>query len=623
MNPAGRHVSRASAHGDEQEGLLGSSNEGGGFNEDPRLPRLRSCVEDGDFEVAMKLYEEISPVVLDDPYLLFMKGKQEVDQGEINAAEATFSKLEGLNLDFPGLDFALGNVASAKGNYDSALVYYARLLKNNPEHGVGWLNFGLAQVKLANYPKAIKALMRAVDLLSDKTVPQIKLARVYFLEQNYDQAERILLSLKGVERDLEAMELLISICVAREEYDRAINFLAQVKSSLGDSSRVQAYFGYVYHALEEFDKSYIHYSNALALDPNYTDAINNFGILNRDMGRYSEAREYFSKALRIDSNHYGAQWGISLCYLLAGEYEKGWPCYEMRVHCDDYSTRTFDLPRWHGEEINGGLLITSEQGLGDEIMFSSCVPEAVFGKEDVILECSPKLEALFSRSFPQARVIGRAPTLQNDWIKEFSGLEKTVPIGSLPKIFRKNLTDFPSHKGYLRADANKVEYWRKRLESLGRKPKVGISWHGGVKKTKSALRSIPLVDWAPVFTQPYEFISLQYTDFSNEIADQYKYQGVVIHHWDDAIENYDETAALVAALDLVISVQTAIVHLAGALGKQTIAMISAAPEWRYRAEGDSMPWYPSVHLVRQRQLYDWQEVMDDVSRIAAGRLGLS
>ena len=152
-----------------------------------------------------------------------------------------------------------------------------------------------------------------------------------------------------------------------------------------------------------------------------------------------------------------------------------------------------------------------------------------------------------------------------------------------------------------------MAYWRARLDALGPGAKIGISWRGGTTRTRRRLRSISLGDWRPVLDLPgATFVSLQYHRDAPEEVDAFRRDtGVAIHHWQDAIDDYDETAALVCALDAVVSVCTAVVHLGGALGRPVYVVVPFSPEWRYGLVGDSMPWYPSVKLFRQREVGEW------------------
>jgi hypothetical protein len=172
----------------------------------------------------------------------------------------------------------------------------------------------------------------------------------------------------------------------------------------------------------------------------------------------------------------------------------------------------------------------------------------------------------------------------------------------------------------LRADPARIAYWKNRLDALGSGLKVGISWAGGTPATRGTSRSTQLADWVPIFAQRQcHFVNLQYGSAVAKLPAFSRELEVSIHEWRDAIENYDETAALVAALDLVITVQTALVHLAGALGTPTWVMLQAASEWRYGEQGESMPWYLGVRLYRQPRPGEWQPVVAVVARDLAQR----
>jgi len=193
-----------------------------------------------------------------------------------------------------------------------------------------------------------------------------------------------------------------------------------------------------------------------------------------------------------------------------------------------------------------------------------------------------------------------------------------VAIGSLPRRFRNALADFPAHDGYLEADPGKVAAWRRRLAGLPGARKIGISWRGGMKSSRQSMRSVPLERWLPIFGQPdVAFVSLQYTECRAELGELERIHRVRVHHWQEAIDDYDETAALVCALDLVLSVQTSIVHLGGALGRPVWVMVPAVAEWRYLQSGERMPWYPSVRVWRRHEAGDWDTVIGSVARALA------
>jgi hypothetical protein len=231
------------------------------------------------------------------------------------------------------------------------------------------------------------------------------------------------------------------------------------------------------------------------------------------------------------------------------------------------------------------------------------------------LECAPRLEQLFRRSFPGVIVHGSDQSdADTNWLASVGRIDFQIAAGSLPGHFRRQWSDFPQHTGYLRADASRIACWCQRTRELGAGLKVGIAWRGGSASTRRELRSTRLDQWLPILQQKdCHFVSLQHGGGDVETAALAATHALTVHHWQEAIDAIDETAALISALDLVVSVQTATVHLAGALGRPAWVLVPAVPEWRYLQDSATMPWYPAVLLFRQRQAGRWEHVMRQVA----------
>jgi hypothetical protein len=272
---------------------------------------------------------------------------------------------------------------------------------------------------------------------------------------------------------------------------------------------------------------------------------------------------------------------------------------------------------WNGAPIPGGtLLITAEQGVGDEIMFASLVGEAASRAGDCVVECDPRLVPLFARSMPRIRVratpagsAGFQPTLVPDF-------DEHIAMGSLPRFLRPTLASFPGVRGYLKADARRRDKWKVRLRGLGAELKVGISWRGGRKLETRRTRSTKLEDWLPLFATPdVRFVNLQYGDCAAELARLQEQHGILVHHWADAnpLEDLDEFAAEISALDLVISIDNSTVHMAGALGCPVWTLLPYVPDWRWLLDRDDSPWYHSMRLFRQVRRGCWADVLPAVA----------
>jgi hypothetical protein len=254
-------------------------------------------------------------------------------------------------------------------------------------------------------------------------------------------------------------------------------------------------------------------------------------------------------------------------------------------------------------------------------MFASCLPDLLRQGGECVVECSAKLQPLFARSFPAAHVIVADQTSPDlSYLGAAPPCDCRIAAGSLPRHFRRKLADFPDAAAYLAAAPDAIASWRSRLQQAGAGLQIGISWRGGVAYTNQANRSVALADLVPLLRVPgCHFVSLQYAVAPGELEQLQERHGVQLSCWPDAIASLDETAALAGALDMIISVDTTVAHLGGALGRPTWVMLPANAEWRYMAEGERMPWYPSMRLFRRAQGQGWGPVIEQIRGRLAGR----
>ena len=353
---------------------------------------------------------------------------------------------------------------------------------------------------------------------------------------------------------------------------------------------------------------------ALESDPLWPAALSNLGWILLEKGDYVQGMELLDQVLARDPDDHETRLVRSYMKLKHGEFEHGWRDYEARHHSRFATHRPERFARWDGAPLGAKtLLICAEQGFGDQIMFASCFHEAIARAERCIIECDPRLVALFRRSFPAARIEASAPAEARAASPAGAqAVDFQIPMGSLPGLFRKRWEEFPRHAGYLRAAPERVAYWRAKLAALGYGPKIGLSWRGGIPATRRHLRSLALEQFLPLLRLPAKFVSLQYGSCAEELDALRCEHGVILPHWQEAIDDYDETAALVCALDLVVSVCTAVIHLSGALGKPVWVLVPAIAEWRYLDRGAKLPWYPSARLFRQTEPGQWQQLIGQV-----------
>jgi tetratricopeptide (TPR) repeat protein len=458
---------------------------------------------------------------------------------------------------------------------------------------------GLALMRLDRPDEAADSLVMATCFAPQMSAAHYALAALERAQGRGTDA------LKSVERALgaddgnaQAHNLRGALLLEAGDVDGALTCFERALARDPANSAAHANLGYVLlRDRGDLERGGNHIEQALRLDPSNAGNRCNYTMLLSHRGELQHALELADELLATDPNLHEARLNRALCLLKLGRFETAWDDYEARklVRCN-YVPRDFAIPDWHGGVIAGErLLIFGEQGLGDEIMFASCYPDALDLARNVAIECSPRLQALFQRSFPYARVYSAGdPTLRA------IEADYCVAAGSLPRFFRRSGSQFPPHDGYLIADPAKQAAWRSRLDALGPGLKIGLSWRGGTASTRTHTRSVPPALLAALLGLPNtHFVDLQYGDTRAER--EQLCGGGELHRWREAIEDLDETAALISSLDLVVSVCTTVVHLAGALGRDVWVMVPQCPEWRYLAQGERMPWYPSARLFRQQE----------------------
>lgn len=478
---------------------------------------------------------------------------------------------------------ALGNIHKLRGDGSGAERCYRTALANDPDSPAAHYNIALI---LKHYGQDDAALQH--------------LDRAYNLAPGFDDAI--------TER---------ALCLIRlKRYDDAVSFLRGLTAQRPESAALQACLGSAWQAMHRPREALACYEQAQDLGYAGAELFRNLGIVLQQLGRIEEALGAYDRAIVLEPDNPLPRFHRALARLLIGDYAAGWPDYELRLMSEDRPARIAQFQRWEGSALEARtILVYGEQGLGDEIMFASCLPEIIDRAGHCVVECHRKLEKLFARSFPTASVYAApsagayaAATLQER-------IDFEIPSGSLPYFLRGTAGAFPRHQGYLRADPARIGYWRQRLAELGPGMKIGISWEGGTHQTRSPLRSIPLEQWLPILRTPgVRWVNLQYTGAGAALSELKLQHGIEVTHWEDAIDDYDETAALVCALDLTISVCTAVIHLGGALGQPIWVMAPLSPEWRYGIAGETMPWYPSVREFRQSVFGEWSSVILEVTQ---------
>ena len=485
--------------------------------------------------------------------------------------------------------YSLANALREQGKFMEAIEAYQQAIRIQPNHADAYNNLGTVFINQNRIDDAIEAYRQAIQIQPNQGEAYYNLGNALHRQEKLEEA-------------IEAYQQAIQI---QPNYVDAYNNLGVVlidHEKLGESVQI--------------------YQKTLEIRPNYADAYNNLGNALREQGQLEESIRIFQKAIYIQPNHAEAHNNLAMTLLLKGDFKNGWKQYEWRRQCDNFpfEKRDFSQPFWEGTDPKDkSILVWTEQGIGDEIMFSSILPDLLSRNANVIVESDTRMVSLFQRSFPKIRFIPRQNPPNSQLLN--TTMDYQTPIGSLGKWFRTDNNSFILNRNtYLYACPKKTSEIRKKYQELAKeKILIGISWKStGIdqrqtysKKKKSTL----LEHWQPVLAQRNcYFINLQYGNVKQELNEFQKHNNLKIHQDEeiDSLSSLDDFAAQISALDLVISTSNTTVHLAGALGKQVWTLLPHIPDWRWTLEREDTLWYPKMRLFRQHRIGDWSDVFQQV-----------
>lgn len=464
------------------------------------------------------------------------------------------------------------------------------------------------QARLGDVPKLEK-----IEEHKYRMPPELYEAEKLRVEKQPDEAMRLCIKFMSENLDhAPAMVLAANIMVEAERYGLAHPLLIRASQLEPKEAIIWNNLAYLYTEMGDFEEAEKAAQKALHNNPRYALGWNSLANVYVHLSKPVEAVRCADKAIELDPKIPEAQFNRSLAKLMLGEFETAWEGYDHNLgrHRSRRERIYGIIPRWTGAN-DLKIAAYGEQGIGDQIAFSSCIPD-LKEKNEVIIECDPKLAGLFGRSF-DVPVYGTINQKGIAW-PLIEKPDASVAMGSLPGFYRNSRESFTGNP-FLVADPERCYQWRALLDKMCPKLKVGIAWTGGIKRTGANWRSLALNDLEPILRQDATFICLQYKDASAEIDKLYREKGLTVHQWRHATltPDYDDTAALVAELDLVITVTTAAVDLAGGLGKPCWVMVPRKPHWRFLVDGGTtIPWYESVKLYRQYR-DDWHNTIAEIA----------
>ena len=476
------------------------------------------------------------------------------------------------NPDMADAHFKLGIALTKLERLTDAASHYEKVIMIQPDNADAYLNLGVVLVTMGHYEDAISYYEKAIQLKPN------------FAEAICDLG----VALAKLNRLEDASDYYRKAILLKPQYADAHYNLARALYKQGD-----------------FNQAIIHYQKAIQINPDYAKAYCNIGVVFDDQNKIDMAIDCYSQALRIEPDYQKAEFNLAMCLLKSGDYDKGWQKYESRLKIKQFQPNgwPFSKPRWQGEAIKEGkLFVCSEYGHGDTIHFIRYLPIVKEKANHVIFECQKELYSLLKENTLVDHILYQGMPRPS--------FDLYIPIMSLPFIFKTNLMTIPNSKTYIKP----LEHHR--LNDLLKKESTGLSigivWAGSKWHKKDKLRSISLEKWIPLFhSSPNHFYSLQYGSSSKEIKENSLMDKLT--DLSSYIIDFSDTAALINQLDLIITVDTAIAHLAGAMGKPTWILLPYAPDFRWLLDRDHSPWYSSVRLFRQLEPGDWESVFESVT----------
>jgi tetratricopeptide (TPR) repeat protein len=474
-------------------------------------------------------------------------------------------------------EHAIGDVLHDAGRDVDAIICYRRAISLDADFAPSHNNLANLLSDAGQLAEAIPAYLRALNLQPNSA----------------DLLSNLGNALRAAGQREPAMECYARALSLRPDHVKTHNNVGNALCEMGQWSA----------AVESYER-------ALAIDPNFAETLNNLGTALEEQGHRDRAMALYQRALQLSPNSISAPWNIALLQLLRGDYENGWPGYEHRWRQKKQclSFRNFPQPLLSLELLRPGMkvLLHAEQGFGDAIQFCRYAGRVAALDAEVIVECPPPLVRLFTTLRGVARIIPHGTPLP-----EF---DLQCPFMSLPMVFSSRLEDVGAFVPYLAPDPNDVANWEKRFTDEPQAMRVGLVWAGSGKHQKDRDRSLNLSAFSGLTDiSGVRLYSLQLGEKCTQAKSPPA--GMQLIDWTAHLRDFADTAAMISQLDLVIAVDTAVAHLAGAMGKPVWILIPFQPDWRWLLDRTDSPWYASARLFRQTAPGQWDQPLAEFAQV--------
>lgn len=501
--------------------------------------------------------------------------------------------------------------------YDEAIAFYKQAIALNPTSAQLFFNIGQALYYAQHYAQALEAYKKTIRYKSNHHRAYVQMAQIMIdVKQPNDAINPLQQALMLEPNNPEARLILARLYNDKRHFDKAIEIITEGLALEPTHINLTFELANIFNLINRLDEALALYQGLDQRLPNNPSILYNIAFTYKKLGHLDKALPFYNKTLELNPNHSEALFSRGLAYLVIGDFEKGWHGYEWRYNRPSQgSLRNYDQPRWDGSDLQGKtILIHAEQGLGDTFQF---IRYAKLVKEKngiVIVAVQQPLVTIIKR----CKYIDHVISL-NDMPPHF---DVHAPIMSLPYILKTTLETIPNEHPYLYADETLTAHWKNQLAD-DKNFKIGICWQGNDKYATPLLRatvaqkSVHPQEFAPLSKIPgvtlYSLQKTTGTDQLNNIDDDIKiitFDG----DFDQTNGRFMDTASVMKNLDLIITVDTSICHLAAGLGINTWVLLPNPADWRWMMDRSDSPWYPTMRLFKQRTPGDWETMIQEVAQ---------
>ena len=556
-----------------------------------------------------KQAEEICQVILelhpDNVFMLNFLGVLFYQQGNYDSAIDSIKKA--LYYDPNNADSYdhLGSALKAKGHLNEAIKYYQKAIELNTQNADTYFNLGNTLIMKGQLDEAINCYKKAIQYNPNFAAAYNNLGNAFQEQKRYNEAMTHYQIALQISPDLADAHLNIgNLYLEKGQYNEAITYYQETLKLNPSQFDAYLHLGTVFQKQGKLDEAITCYQKAIKLNPKFAGNYYNLGIAFQDKRLLDEAFGAYRKTIELDPDFAEAHFSISWLNLLLGNFKEGWKGYEWRWKLKEAYKRNLSQLMWDGSDIKGCvILLHAEQGFGDTIQFIRYAPLVAQRGAKVIVECQKELTPLLKNTEGVYQIVSYGEQLPDFDIQ--------CPLLSLPLVFNTTLESIPAKIPYISPAPLSVEKWKERIKNDKEKITIGLVWAGSTTTRKEGYYSCSLEAFAPfVHLNNITLYSLQKGQVSEQVARLPN--GMKLIDYTEEIHDFSDTAAFIQNLDLIISVDTAVAHLAGALGKPVWTLLRFSPEWRWMLDRMDSPWYPTMRLFRQPAPGDWGSVVEKI-----------